>query len=417
MRFSVRALLAVVVLGALGAAAYRPAAQFWKERNRIKYRHAEVVRGGIVSVVNSTGTIQPVLSVSIGAFVSGPVLELHADFNDRVKKNDLLARIDPRLYAANVARDKAALATANAEVSRIEALLQQALNNERRIQALQSRNSVISPHELDQYKYGRMSLEAQLDFAKAQVAQAEGNLKNSEANLEYTNIRSPVDGIVTDRKIEPGQTLAATFQTPELFKVALDMENRMHVYASVDEADIGLIRRAQEEGKPVHFTIASYPDDLFEGTVYQIRKSSTTTNNVVTYPVVVETANSDLKLFPGMTANLSFEVEARQDAVKVPNAALRFFPEREQVREEDKKLLDGVEVGDEEEWTSHETLPADAKAEANRKRNRRHVWMEDGDLLKAIEVLVGISDHEYTELLAGEVKVGDQLVTGIEPEE
>jgi HlyD family secretion protein len=417
MRFFLRTLLIVALVVGVAAAAYRPAVEFWKDRNRIKYRHAETVRGRIVSVVNSTGTVKPVLSVSIGSFVSGPILELHVDFNDRVKKGDLLARLDPRIYAANVARDKAALATALAEVNRIDALYHQALNAERRAHTLKALNrDIVSPSEMDQYKFSRMSIEAQLEFARAQVDQAQGNLKNSEANLEYTNIRSPVDGTVIDRKVELGQTLAAAFQTPELFVIAPDMDQKMHVYASVDEADIGLIRQAQEENKPVHFTVAAYPEDLFAGTVYQIRKSSTTTNNVVTYPVIVEALNPDLKLAPGMTANLSFEVESRDDVVKIPNSALRFFPEREQVREEDRPLLDGVDDSDEEEWTSQTTLPAVAKAEANRNRSRRHVWIEEDAHLKAIEVIVGISDHEFTELVAGDLAAGQKLVTGIEPE-
>jgi HlyD family secretion protein len=190
----------------------------------------------------------------------------------------------------------------------------------------------------------------------------------------------------------------------------------MHVYASVDEADIGLIRKAQEENKPVHFTVSAYPDDLFEGKVYQVRKSATTTNNVVTYPVVVEAPNPDLKLLPAMTATLSFQVEDRDNVLKIPNSALRFYPKRDEVREEDKKLLEGVtDPDEEEETTSSITLSAEAKAKANRARSRRHVWVEDGGKLRAIEVIVGINDHEFTELVSGELKEGQKLVTGIEP--
>jgi HlyD family secretion protein len=417
MKLLLRLLLIAAVLAGVVAAAYQPAMRYWKERNRVKYRHAEVARGRIVSVVNSTGTIKPVISVSIGSFVSGPIKEVYVDFNDHVQKDELLARIDPRIYEANVARDRAALATALAEVNRTEALRQQAINNENRAKALQARNKdFISSTEMDQYKYNRLALEAQVNLAKAAVEQAEGNLRNSETNLEYTDIRSPVDGIVVESMVQPGQTLAASFQTPQLFILAPDMDKKMHVYASVDEADIGMLLLAQKEGKPVRFTVDSYPEDVFEGKIHQVRRSSTTTNNVVTYPVVVEAPNPEMKLFPGMTADLSFEVESRDDVVKIPNSALRFYPEREHVREEDRKLLDATEgPSDDEESTTDAILPAGEKAKANRARARRHVWIEEEGKLRAVEVFVGVNDHQFTEMRSGALKPGQKLVTGIEP--
>jgi HlyD family secretion protein len=410
-------LLVTAILGGAGAAAYQPVVGYWKDRHRSKFRHAETARGRIVYVVNATGTIKPVLSVQIGAFVSGPVVELLVNFNDQVKKDDLLARIDPRLYEANVARDQAVLATRKAELNRAAALLQQAENEYRRVLDLQARSrEYISETEMDRYKFNRISLEAELELAEAAVKQAEASLENSEANLEYTFIRAPVDGVVIERKIEPGQTLAAQFQTPELFVIAPDMEKHMHVYASVDEVEIGLIRKAQEEGRPVKFTVGAYPDDLFQGTIFQIRKSSTTTQNVVTYPVVIEAPNPELKLLPGMTANLSFEVEVREDVVKIPNAALRFYPDdRDQVHSDDQKLLDGIPATSDDGLWDEVTLPAPEKAEANRKRNRRHVWFEADGLLRAVEVTVGVSDHRFTELVSGNLREGQKLVTGVEP--
>src|SRR4029079_17956091 len=178
----------------------------------------------------------------------------------------------------------------------------------------------------------------ELNLALTTVDQAQANLDTSEANLSYTDIVSPVDGVVIDSTVAPGQTVAASFQTPELFSVAPDMRQEMRVFASVDEADIGLIRQAQQTGQPVRFTVDAYPDDLFEGKIFQIRKNSTTTQNVVTYPVVVSAANPDLKLLPGMTANLSFEVAAKTDTLRIPNAALRYFPQRDLVRTEDRVL-------------------------------------------------------------------------------
>ena len=417
MRTLFQLLIVLLVISGLGAAVYQPAMSYWKGRYRPHYRTAEVTRGRVVSVVNSTGTVKPVLSVQVGSFVSGPIESLFVDFNDEVKKDQLLAKIDPRLYESNVARDKAILATRRADVQRVQALLQQAKNNEIRAQALRDENKdFISDSEMDKFKFERMSLEAQQIVAEASVEEAMASLANAEANLGYTEIRSPVDGIIIDRKIDPGQTLAAQFQTPELFIVAPDMRKEMYIFASVDEADIGFIRKAQLGGKLVQFTVDAYPDDLFDGKIFQIRKSSTTTQNVVTYPVVVSAPNPELKLLPGMTASLSFQIDEVDDTLRIPNAALRFYPKREQVRPEDEKLLEGTEESseDEEERVDAVTSAPD-KAEARRQRNRRHVWIEDGLRLKAVEVTTGLSDSKYTQLVSGELDEGQQLVTGLQP--
>jgi HlyD family secretion protein len=194
------------------------------------------------------------------------------------------------------------------------------------------------------------------------------------------------------------------------------MREKMHVHASVDEADIGMIQTAHQEKLPVTFTVDAY-QDLFTGIVEEIRLSSTTTQNVVTYPVVVAAANPDLKLLPGMTANISFEVDRRQNVLKIPNSALRFFPLPQHVRSEDKPLLEGqaketeADPGDVQETG----LSAEERAEARRTRKMRHVWVVDGFKLRAVEVVVGLSESRFTELVSGDLKVGDKLVTGIEP--
>src|SRR5206468_1886365 len=260
------------------------------------------------------------------------------------------------------------------------------------------------------------ALEADLAVSQTQVDSAQASLDQSEANLAYTNIRAPVDGMVIERKIDPGQTMAASFQTPELFTVAPDMRKEMRVFASVDEADIGLIRAAQQNGQPVRFTVDAYPDDLFEGKIFEIRKNSTTTQNVVTYPVVVSAPNPDLKLLPGMTASISFQVGEVKDTLRIPNAALRFYPQREQVRQEDRKLLEsGAAAGPPEDDQAEATRSAEDKAEQRRLRNRRHVWVVDGEFLRAVEVITGLSDSKRTEMVSGPLKDGDQLVTGIQP--
>jgi HlyD family secretion protein len=411
----------VAVLGGAGYGFTLVPAGFWKRGSNSIYRELPVTHGKVVSVVNSTGTVQPVLSVQIGSFVSGPIQGTEVDFNDKVAKGDVLANIDPRLFKARVAQDEAGLAHRKADLARVAALLQQARNNERRALDLRkTKSSYISQAEIDQVTADRKSLEAQLDLAEASIQEAEAALSTSRTNLEYTVIKSPVDGVIIDRKIDPGQTVAAQFQTPVLFVIAPEMEKRMYVYAQVDEADIGLIRGAKERGEPVSFTVDAYPDDLFTGKIYQIRLNPQTVQNVVTYTVVVEAPNPKLKLIPGMTANLSFQIEKNDDVLRVPNAALRFYPRLEQVHEEFRPLLEGAGFDGEtqaEEEANASRRSAAQKVEAARTRNRRHVWVVDGELLKAIEVTTGISDNENTELVSGDLKEGAQLVTGIRPPE
>ncbi len=418
MNTGVKIFVFVISVTVVCAASYKPAVDYWKKRNLPDWRESVVTRGNIVSVVNSTGTVKPVLSVSVGAVVSGPIIEICADFNDEVQKGELLARIDPRLFAANVARDSAVLATRKAEVQRVDALLQQAMRDEERAKILRSKNKdYISRSEMDQFKYNVLSLKAQKEVAECSVEQAEGSLKNSQANLEYTEIVAPVDGIVIDRKIDQGQSLACQFQTPELFIVAPDMRKKMYVFASVDEADIGLIRNAKNDNRPVHFNVDAYPDDIFEGRIEQIRMSSTTVQNVVTYPVVVAASNPDLKLMPGMTASISFEVGETDEVTKIPNAALRFYPDPKYVRVEDRELLEGAaSETDDQDDTSASMMTAPEKAAANRKRRLRHVWVWDDEVLKAVEVTTGLSDNKFTELIEGDLKFGDKLVTGIKPQ-
>lgn len=416
MRTLLKTLLVLLILGGIGAAVSWPAMTYWKQRNRPQWRTDAAVRGDILAVVNATGQVKPVLSVQVGAFVSGPIVDLPVEFNQEVKANDLLAQIDKRLYQANVDQEEAMLLIRQAEVKRVEALLAQARNDEKRGLALRDKNeNFLSDAERDQLIFNRMSLEAQLEVARSSVKQAEASLQNAQANLDYTSITSPVDGIVIDRKIDPGQTLAAQFQTPQLFVVAPKMREKMHVHALIDEADIGLIREAQKKGLSVEFTVDAYPDDLFQGTIEEIRYSSTTTQNVVTYPVLVAAANPDLKLLPGMTASLSFRVDERKAVLRIPNAALRFFPDPQYVREADRKLLEGV-GGDSEkdqEKPSEQRISANERAEARRRRTQRHVWVEDGEFLKAIPVEVGLSDSRCTELVSGEIKEDQALVTGL----
>jgi HlyD family secretion protein len=408
-----------IILGVVGLgiwAVAKPMAAYWREKNRINYRDAEVSRGTITAVVNSTGTVKPVQQVSVSTFVSGPIESIAVDFNDEVKKGDLMAKIDPRIYTAAVNQARAYLANQKAGVERAKAQLQQARNDEARAVSLRAENrTFISDTEMDQFKYKRLTLDAELALAQSAVDQAQASLDTAEANLNYTRIISPVDGIVIDRKVDPGQTVAASFQVPDMFIVAPDMRKEMRVFASVDEADIGLIRKAQSTGQPVRFTVDAHPDDLFTGRIFQIRQNATTNQNVVTYPVVVSVPNPDLKLLPQMTAQLSFQVGEVKNVLRIPNAALRFYPQREQVRPDDRKLLEiAAGTPSDSQDQSDANLSADDKADARRRRHRRHVWVSDGDFLRAIPVTTGLSDSKHTELVSGELHEGDKLVTGVQ---
>lgn len=414
----VKTLLLLGILGGTVAVAYMPTRQYLQRRNRVAWETAPVIVGDLTHYVESTGTVRPVLSVSVGSFVSGPIVELNVDFNDEVHQGDVLARVDPRLFEASVQRDRATLQTQQARLQSVEARLQQALNNFQRGQQLRKKNrDYLSDREMDALTFEVKSLQAERQLARASIQQAEASLETSQANLDYCLITAPVDGLVIDRKIDPGQTLAAQFQTPELFVVAPDLRKKVHIFASVDEADIGLIQQAEVEQRPVTFTVDAHRDFVFDGVIEQIRVSSQSTQNVVTYPVVIAAANPDLRLLPGMTASISFEVDSAEEVLKIPNAALRFFPEdARNVRPADRYLIDGSRWQADGEDSpdaadDDESLSAIEKVERAKNRNRRHVWVVQGQQLRAVEVVIGLRENQYTELLEGDLSANDELVT------
>ena len=438
MKFPIKTTIALVILGAIGYFSYGPIPRKIEENNKPRWRTVKAKVGTLKQQVSATGTVRPVKKVQIGSFVSGPIVDLYVEFNQEVKQGEILARIDPRLFAANVARDKATLATSMADVQRVKALLQQARNDERRAMKLQEKNKdFVAQSEMDRVRFSRLSQEAQLVIAEAAIERSKATLTNSQANLDYCEIRSPEDGMIIDRKVEPGQTLAAQFTTPELFVVGVGMRDKMHIFADVDESEIGLLRQAAEDEQPVTFSVTAYPDTEFEGLIEEVRFSSAETQNVVTYPVVVGCPNPDLKLLPGMTADLSFQICKCEDIVKIPKAAIRFLPtDKKYVREEDHHLLEigGADSEDDEDSDDEDSeeenadeadseskpeieLPEedkDAEEDADKKKDKklRHVWVQEGELLKAIEIKIGISDSRFTELVSGDVTKGMELVTG-----
>jgi HlyD family secretion protein len=412
MRRLVKWLLILGVLFGLLFAASIPLKAWMQKRAEPRYLTGVVTRGRVETVVNSTGTIKPVLSVSVGAFTSGPVKEVYVDYNSAVKKGQLIALIDPKLALAQLAHDKAALDAQEADLLRVEAMLKKSENDEERAVKLQKvKKDFLSETDMDTYHFTCLQNKALVGLGKASIAQAKATLENSLANLEYTKITSPVDGIVIERKVDPGQTVASAFQTPELFIIAPEMDKHMYVNASVDEADIGQIRIAQENGRGVKFTVDAYMGELFEGKIYQIRKNSTTTQNVVTYPVIIEAPNPQLKLLPGMTANISFQIESKENVLRVPIAALRFVPTVFQVRPEDRHLVIATPTNTSE--ATPKTSAAD-KAEQARNRQRRNVWVLEGLWLRAVPVTLGLMDNQFAEVVTGELTDKQSIVIGNE---
>jgi len=280
---------------------------WWKARPAtVEWRTAPVTRGPVEVTVTSTGTLQAVTTVQVGTQVSGSIAALYADFNDRVTKGQVIARLDTTLLDA-------ALKDALSGLERVSALSQQAAAERDRARSL-FRRDLISRAELEQAEASARVAAANLSSARAQVERA-------RINLRYAIIESPIDGIVLSRAVEPGQTVAASFNTPTLFTIAGDM-TEMNVQAAVDEADIGRLRK----GQSATFTVDAYPDTVFTGTVEQVRLQPTLTQNVVTYDVILRAANPDLKLMPGMTATLTIVTDRVADALRVPVAALRFTP-------------------------------------------------------------------------------------------
>ena len=365
----------------------------------VRYRTATVERGAVVSVVTATGSINPVVSVQVGTQVSGMIKSLHADFNSVVKAGDIVATIDPEPFRAR--RDQAAsnleMARANVARARTEqAQRQRELDRAKSLVAQQ----FVSQNDVDVAITNAQGAEAQVNVSMAQVKQAEAALNAAELDLKYTTIRSPVNGIVVARNIEVGQTVAASFATPNLFLIALDL-TKMQVDTNVSESDIGGIA----EGKEAIFTVDAYPGVPFSGTIRQVRLAPINVQNVVTYNVVVGVDNKDLRLKPGMTANVSIVVAQRDNVLKVPNAALRFVPPKSDLGE--SRQAEGKPVKTER---GGRALPTGGGGPPP-----RPVWkQEENGELTSVLVQTGISDGSSTEIISDSLAEGDQVIVGIE---
>lgn len=355
----------VIALGIIAFIAFR------SKEEEPKFRTEKVTKGDIVQTVTATGTVNAVTTVLVGTQVSGTIKHIYVDFNSPVKKGQLIAQIDPATFEAQVEQAKANLLLASANLEKAEASLVDAQRTMNRNRELFSRN-LIARSELDTSETNYETAKAQVSASKAQVSQAEAALKNAETNLRYTRILSPVDGIVISRNVDVGQTVAATFQTPTLFTIAQDL-TKMQIDTNVDEADIGKIKAGQD----VEFTVDAYPDITFKGRVSQVRIAPIIVQNVVTYDVVIRVDNPEIKLKPGMTANVSIIVAGKNNVLKIHNAALRFRPP-----ETGKpSVFKGTGV-----WTLKNGKPG------------------------RIEVTTGISDGNYTEIVSGELKEGQEII-------
>ncbi len=312
-------LITVVVLGLFAVGAYA-----WQKRgagdSAGEYRTATVEQGDIRVSISATGTLGAISTVDVGSQISGLVTDVLADFNDSVRKGQVIARIDPSTYDAQIVQGNAAVRAAEAGLATARAGLLNAEADFRRKSELGARQ-LVAASDVDLARTARDQARAQVNQAQAQITQQRASTRTSQLNLDRTEIRSPVDGVVLTRTVETGQTVAASLQAPVLFQIAEDL-SKMEIVLTIDEADIGQVKT----GQGVSFGVDAFPDRQFRGTVQQVRLSATNTNNVITYPVVVAVDNADQILLPGMTANAEIEVSLREGVLRVPNAALRYKP-------------------------------------------------------------------------------------------
>ncbi|MDR1136896.1 MAG: efflux RND transporter periplasmic adaptor subunit [Synergistaceae bacterium] len=386
MKKSAKFLITAAVLCSIAYGGYlwiRPA------RASYSYRTQPVTRGSITSGITATGKVNAVEMVEIGTQVSGTIEEIHVDFNSPVKKGQLLAVLDPDVLASRVKESQASLALARAGVSKARAEVENSTRTHNRNRELWDRK-LIARSDLDSSETSLALAKASMIEAGARAVQAEESLRQAEMNLRYAKIFSPIDGVVVSRKVDVGQTVAASLQTPTLFSIARDLTH-MQVEANIDEADIGRIT----EGQKAICKFDSWPQDSFEAVVSQKRLSPETVSNVVTYVVILKIDNVEKKLMPGMTANISIIIEERADVLKIPAAALRFAPPADEIDAREKK----------KDETSSEQgglfmMPRRPGANNDSRGSEQAVWLvENGNLAgKVILDETGVNDRTWVEL-------------------
>ena len=354
--------IAIVVIAVLAVAAFLILRK--SEKPQMKYKTAEIHRGSIVNTVTATGTIEPIVQVEVGTQVSGIINHIYVDYNSVVKKGEVIAELDKTTLEADLASSSATLQSNKTEYEYQE-------KNFLRIKGLHEKKMLSdTDYETAEYQYNK---------AKSSYEKSQSDITKARQNLEYATIYSPIDGVVIDRAVEEGQTVAASFNTPTLFTIANDLR-QMRVIADVDEADIGGV----VEGQQATFTVDAFPEDVFKGSVTQVRLQPTTESNVVTYEVVVDAPNPDLKLKPGLTANLTIYTMQKDSVLLVPLKALRFQPEN---------------------------APEPVADSANPRA--RVLWMQSPQGLQPVNVTTGDNDGIFAEI-TGDIKEGDKVVTGVD---
>ncbi|MFN7183797.1 MAG: efflux RND transporter periplasmic adaptor subunit [Thermomonas haemolytica] len=435
--------IAVVVIAALAVGWH-----FWHKRGQAAeggYRTETVQRGDIRVAISSTGTLSAITTVTVGSQISGQVTKVLADYNSPVEKGQVLAVIDPSTYEAQIRQGEAQIASARAQLAQAQATLRNATLDYQRKSDL-GRQQLVAQSDVDQARAAMEQAQAQVNSAQAAIRQQTASTQTTRVNLERTVIRSPVDGVVLTRKIEPGQTVAASLQAPELFTIAEDL-SKMKIELAVDESDIGQVK----VGQAVSFTADAFPDRRFRGTVEQVRLAATTNNNVVTYPVVVTVDNSDGTLLPGLTVNAEIEVSKRTGVLKLANAALRFKPSdgsplaalqpqspqqggnrlfggggmrmgggaggpdasmqaqirarmRERLNQQFAAFRASLDEGQRARW--------DAAVDAQLNAKRVSVYrLAKGGKPELVNIRLGASDGSATEVM-GDIREGDQIISG-----
>jgi HlyD family secretion protein len=364
---------------------------------------ARVDRGDVVARVTATGTVSARVTVQVGSQVSGRIAALHADFGSRVKKGQVIARLDPRLFEATAEQSAANRNAAAADLEKARAELEAAERTLERATKL-AEQKLVSKAELDTASTGAKAARAAVASALGKGSQATAAHHQARVNLGYTTIRSPIDGVVISRNVDVGQTVAASLQAPTLFTIAEDL-GKMQVHTAVSEADVG--RLAPE--MPATFTVDAYPDHKFTGVIRQIRDAPQTLQNVVTYDAVIDVDNADMRLKPGMTANVTFVYAERKNVIRVPSAALRFRPSDALLAER----APGEQPGKKDKGKDKGKGKGKAKDNpaAPEGNETRSVWKLSGDGLKRVAVELGVSDGNKVEIKQGELGEGDVVVT------
>jgi HlyD family secretion protein len=373
---------------------------------------AAVTRGDVIAKVDATGTLAPVTTVQVGSQVSGTIKALHADYNSEVKKGQVVAELDPSLFQTQVDQARSTLIKVQADGDRAKVELDDATSKARRAQELYDQK-LISRNDLETAQSTAAQAQAAIKSAEAMVTQARAVLNQNQVNLGHTIIAAPIDGIVISRSVDVGQTVAASMAAPTLFLIAQDL-GHMQVSASIDESDIGRIAA----GQAVTFRVDAYPTQTFRGTVSQVRLEPKTDQNVVSYTTMIDVPNEDLKLKPGMTANVTVQIEMNENVLRVPNAALRFRPAGQEAGGRGQ----GAEGSQAPGAAGSQVRPTATSGSGNTPRTfgagggdrnfARVFVLRDGQFVP-VRVRTGVSDGAMTAIVDGDLKEGDQVVTGM----